>query len=231
MGKKIKFNLRCDGNPVRNLDDLRDNFVIEDILGYYDSGLLLRWLEVRGFEAEREEVARLAESGTTDQVDLVQELSRIFDISDELPEVMKSAYSLRYAAERREFLSRDADLREREQEIVGHYFDGYQKCVSEIVHAFENLATVFGQADIQVKAAESKKKDTIAQDSSTDTIDAIIARDDTLAFVRYAEEQARKELECGGISPEEFEAIKNEIPFLIEVGVPLSEIRDEYSWI
>ena len=31
MTKAIKFNLILDGKPVRNLDELRDNFNIEDI--------------------------------------------------------------------------------------------------------------------------------------------------------------------------------------------------------
>ena len=52
MAKTIKFNLVCDGNSVRTLEDLKNNFSIEDVLEYYKSGLLLRWLNVRGFEEE-----------------------------------------------------------------------------------------------------------------------------------------------------------------------------------
>ena len=32
------------------IQDLQENFVIEDILNYFRNGLLLRWLKVRGFE-------------------------------------------------------------------------------------------------------------------------------------------------------------------------------------
>ncbi len=35
MAKTIKFNLILDGNPVRDIEDLRDNFSIEDILEVY----------------------------------------------------------------------------------------------------------------------------------------------------------------------------------------------------
>ena len=49
MAKTIKFNLICDGNPVRTIDDLKENFSIEDILDYYKEGLLHRWLKVRGY--------------------------------------------------------------------------------------------------------------------------------------------------------------------------------------
>lgn len=49
MSKTIKFNLICDGNPVRNIEDLRDNFSIEDVLKVFHNGLLVRWLGVRGY--------------------------------------------------------------------------------------------------------------------------------------------------------------------------------------
>ncbi len=44
MAKTIKFNLICDDTPVRTIEDLRENFSIEDVLMYYRNGLLERWL-------------------------------------------------------------------------------------------------------------------------------------------------------------------------------------------
>ncbi|MBQ4468530.1 MAG: hypothetical protein II917_00105 [Synergistaceae bacterium] len=41
---KIKFNLNFGGEHIRTLDDLRDNFSIEDILDVYNNGLLVKWL-------------------------------------------------------------------------------------------------------------------------------------------------------------------------------------------
>ena len=32
MAKTIKFNLICDGKPVRTIEDLQENFSIEDVL-------------------------------------------------------------------------------------------------------------------------------------------------------------------------------------------------------
>ena len=56
MAKTIKFNLVCDQKPVRTIEDLQNNFSIEDVLSYYHNGLLTRWLEVRGYEEELEKV-------------------------------------------------------------------------------------------------------------------------------------------------------------------------------
>lgn len=52
MAKTIKFNLICDNTPVRTIEDLQNNFSIEDVLDYYRNGLLCRWLKVRGYEKE-----------------------------------------------------------------------------------------------------------------------------------------------------------------------------------
>ena len=59
MAKTIKFNLICDDKPVRTIEDLQENFSIEDVLKYYQNGLLLRWLEVRGYEAEYKKVSEI----------------------------------------------------------------------------------------------------------------------------------------------------------------------------
>ena len=42
---KIKFNLNFGGEQIRTLDDLRDNFSIEDVLDVYNNGLLVKLLD------------------------------------------------------------------------------------------------------------------------------------------------------------------------------------------
>ena len=49
MAKTIKFNLICDNTPVRTIEDLQNNFSIEDVLDYYRNGLLRRDHKARGF--------------------------------------------------------------------------------------------------------------------------------------------------------------------------------------
>ena len=53
MAKTVKFNLILDGFPVRNLEGLREHFSIEDMLEYYNNGLLVKWLDVRGYGKRR----------------------------------------------------------------------------------------------------------------------------------------------------------------------------------
>lgn len=46
MAKTIKFNLVLDGNSVRNIEGIQENFSIEDMIKYCKNGLLARWLSL-----------------------------------------------------------------------------------------------------------------------------------------------------------------------------------------
>ena len=59
MAKTIKFNLNCDGHPVRTLEDLREHFSMEDVLEYLNNGMLARWLDIREYTAEKEQVEQI----------------------------------------------------------------------------------------------------------------------------------------------------------------------------
>ena len=97
MAKTIKFNLICDNKPIRTIDDLQNNFLIEDVMEYYDNGLLDRWLEVRGYESELEKVRAI----TTDEVmEVAKQLIKIFNITIEDKKIEESIYILSFLKER-----------------------------------------------------------------------------------------------------------------------------------
>ena len=74
MAKTIKFNLTCDGKPIRTLEDLRNNFSVEDVLPYYQNGLLQRWLDVRGFTDELNAVNAIS---SRDEIEIIKSLVKI----------------------------------------------------------------------------------------------------------------------------------------------------------
>ncbi|MCL1994568.1 MAG: hypothetical protein FWG63_00005 [Defluviitaleaceae bacterium] len=58
--KKIKFPLKmADDKQVRTLEELRENFDLAAVLGYYDDGRLTEWLTDRYYENEAEQVKSL----------------------------------------------------------------------------------------------------------------------------------------------------------------------------
>lgn len=78
MARKIKFALEmADGTKVRsNLEELREHFDLESIMGYYLSGKLQEWLEDRYYEKEADEVANI----NKDDEDVRVRICEIFGI-------------------------------------------------------------------------------------------------------------------------------------------------------
>lgn len=63
MAKKIRFPLiLAEGAQVRSIEELREHFDLDLILGYYKSGKLLTWLEDRYLEGEARAIRTLDEA-------------------------------------------------------------------------------------------------------------------------------------------------------------------------
>lgn len=133
MAKAIKFNLICDQKPVRTIEDLQNNFPVEDMLDYYHSKVLHRWLSVRGYDTELEKVSAIT---SNDPLGIIKELIRIFNVPADPKEAEESIYVLKYLNERKELCA----LREKEnheaknitKDIIDAYEAGYRQLVDGI---------------------------------------------------------------------------------------------------
>ncbi|MCQ2372712.1 MAG: DUF6273 domain-containing protein [Phascolarctobacterium sp.] len=74
----IKFNLYCDGQPIRSLEDLRENFNIDDIYEDYQSGQLVKWLQSRNYEREYIQIERI---NSKDKKAICDKLCVIFGVA------------------------------------------------------------------------------------------------------------------------------------------------------
>ena len=97
MAKTIKFYMICDDHPVRTIDDLREHFGMEDVLGYYRRGILQRWLKVRGYDAELEAVNQM---NAADDAEALTKLIRIFDVEKDPSEIAEFIKILKYNEEK-----------------------------------------------------------------------------------------------------------------------------------
>lgn len=79
----IKFPLEMkDGVQVRNITDLKENFDVEKVVGYFLNGKLMTWLEARYYEEEAEAVSQLEENDSN----LANKLCEIFGVEYECAE-------------------------------------------------------------------------------------------------------------------------------------------------
>ena len=80
MAKRIKFPLKMgNGESVRNIEELRENFDLSSVMTYFTDGKLLTWLENRYYEKEIEEINTLKQ----DDPDLGKKLCDIFGVAYE----------------------------------------------------------------------------------------------------------------------------------------------------
>lgn len=77
MAKKIRFPLQMNGADVRTIEELRENFDLESILGYFTNGKLITWLKDRYYDNE----AVAIEALSVDDTDLNQKLMSILDVA------------------------------------------------------------------------------------------------------------------------------------------------------
>lgn len=139
MAKAIKFNLICDQNPIRTIEDLQNNFSVEDILAYYKNKLLHRWLHVRGYNTELDAISAIT---STDSMDIIKELIHIFGISEDVDKIEESIYILKYLEERKERIAAYEKENYKVTSIIKDYKNGYQKLVEGILKNPYNPALI-----------------------------------------------------------------------------------------
>lgn len=139
MAKTIKFNLICDEKPVRTIEDLQNNFSIEDVLAYYDNKLLHRWLRVRSYDTELEAVSAIT---SKEPMEVIKELIRIFNVTADRETVEESIYMLQYLNEHKELCA----IYEREnyntKHIIEDYEAGYRQLVDGILENPNDAAVI-----------------------------------------------------------------------------------------
>ena len=130
MAKTIKFNLSCDGHPVRTLEDLREHFSMEDVLEYLSNGMLARWLDIRGYTAEKEQVEQITADNDRDRL---WALVNIFDIDADQKEVTERAQQLDWKNRQKALSAAYQASGESRQQVLDDYFAGYENAVKTIL--------------------------------------------------------------------------------------------------
>lgn len=144
MAKTIKFNLILDNYPVRNLEDLQEHFSIEDMLKYYRNGLLLRWLDVRGYKEQYEAVKAMEDE--LNRKEIIIELVKIFEIEIELSDIEKGISILNYLDEEKELNAIYKENAFSKKQIIDDYHSGYEALIYHMEVNNQNMAIL--KADV-----------------------------------------------------------------------------------
>lgn len=123
MAKNIKFNLIIDEKPIRTLEALEENFVIDDILNYFKNGLLEKWLEVRCYNDLCEKI-KLIDKNAND-VDIILSIVDIFGFDIDSSNVESSIYNIEYQNKIKSDLIRYKRNNFNIKEIINDYHNDY----------------------------------------------------------------------------------------------------------
>ena len=134
MAKTIKFNLILDEKPIRDIKGLQENFVIEDVLEFYQKGLLQKWLKVRGFDKYLKKVETIKKDEP-----VIIKLIEIFEIEKSEKEIKEAVYSLEFWKERKieleEWTKKDTKIKQ----IIADYHNGYNVLLAKIKDNKEDM--------------------------------------------------------------------------------------------
>ncbi len=137
MAKNVKFNLICNGKPIRTLTDLQENFSIEDVLNHYASGMLARWLEVRGYTAHLAVVQAIT---AKDELTIAQNLCEIFDVEEK--DLSKKMEIREYKAKLLQQDKKVADLAKVQLGGINEYHINYNNLIQKIVDSENDIPII-----------------------------------------------------------------------------------------
>lgn len=145
MAKTIKFNLILDNYPIRNIEGLQEHFSIEDMLKYFENGLLLRWLNVRGYDKQYAAVEAIDKS--LNRKEIVMALVKIFEVVEMDDEDIEKAIGiLTYLDEEKELNAIYRENAFAKKQVVDDYHSGYTALVVHMEENKENMALLKADA-------------------------------------------------------------------------------------
>lgn len=129
MAKAIKFNIIINKKHIRDIDDLRENFNIHDILQNFNDGILERWLRVRKMDSEIEALQSIKDE---DNIEKAKHLCTIFnrDLSDD--QIEDAVCALSYYKKVDEELKKFEKVSFEFNTVIKEYHDSYEKLCQEI---------------------------------------------------------------------------------------------------
>ena len=134
MPKQIKFNLIIDKKPIRDIEDLLDNFNIDDLLEAYQNGSLRRWLLVHDLEKELTELDKI----TGDTVETAFKLCSIFHADCKEDLLKQAAYSFDFRQKQQEKLEQLASAKNQRVDTIRSYHETYDILLLTLESQYDN---------------------------------------------------------------------------------------------
>ena len=142
MAKPIRFPLEmANGVKVRTIEELRENFDLEMILGYYVDGKLILWLSDRYYDNQVTEIKQI----DSNQPEFVCKLCRILGVETDFDDVFDLELIKRHNAKIK--ILNDDSI---DEEMLNLIKKNWQTYLMEITH-FQTFTGNYLQCRLQNK--------------------------------------------------------------------------------
>ncbi|MEM3786807.1 MAG: hypothetical protein QXZ59_05425 [Nitrososphaeria archaeon] len=133
MIKQIKFNLFIDNKPVHTIGELKENFNFSDLLEYFKSGILRKWLLARDLQ---DYITKLDNIKSDDDLVIAEELVKIFfdDGNNTLTEdeIKEAVYPIIYERKKKNDLVAFEEKNFSRKQIIDSYHKEYDEIINLI---------------------------------------------------------------------------------------------------
>lgn len=153
MAKTIKISLPINGQRLRTIEELQDNFVIDELLELYKQKILHKWLKSRGYEQELQKIEKI---DNTDSKELIRALALVFGVNVDEMELELLVNSVNYQAPDKASSAQEAnvssgvDLKQKIEEYKSE-LNRLEKLGQDVLtECKENkISTVYGEQEVK----------------------------------------------------------------------------------
>ena len=145
MIKKIKFNLMLGDKYCKNIEEVKNNFNIHDILYYFDKGILEKWLDIQNLNDILEKVSNIDKNDNAlKKIDSLIDIFYEDDINKEnIKEMHKEvAYIIGLENKRKDDLEILSQNDFKEKEVINNYFKNYEDITKLIIEKKEDYELI-----------------------------------------------------------------------------------------
>lgn len=156
MAKTIKISLPINGQKVRTIEELQDNFVIDELIELYKQKILHKWLKSRGYEQELQQIEKI---DSTDSKKLIIALAQVFDVNVDENELELLVSSINYQAPKKASSAKKVAASPKQEIDSYSYSSGFdlKRKMEEYQSEIDRLEKL-GQ-DVLTECEEKKLKD------------------------------------------------------------------------
>lgn len=158
MAKIPKFNLTMDGELVRSIEELQNNFSVDDILDHFESKRLHKWLKSRGFT---DYLTKVEAIDYDDKTAIIKPLMDIFEIDYSDEDLADILDQLKYVPDKKNKDTNESAQKDMTKSTVdplssdrsgsvnlGYESLKYDELVNEIINDPENLELIKKNIDL-----------------------------------------------------------------------------------